>query len=223
MPRAWRSTPPRGRIYWANINNNTISFANLDGSGAGGQLSTAGATVNSPIGVAIDPAAGMIYWANIGDDTISFAKLDGSGGGGQLSTAGATVNSPFSLALLRAPNGIGAPVLAGGGEVGQELSCGQGSWAPDLLGSFLYRAPQNFDYQWQKDAAEIGGATQATYTPTEPGEYSCGVTASNHAGSASQTSAPRTVSAVPVTPSGGETPVTPSGGETPGDPGPTDS
>ncbi len=80
--------PAAGRIYWANRGNDTISFAKLDGSGGGGQLSTAGATVSLPAGVAIDPAAGRIYWANEADDTISFAKLDGTGGGGQLSTAG---------------------------------------------------------------------------------------------------------------------------------------
>ena len=39
--------PAAGRIYWANNGNNTISFANLDGTG-GGQLSTAGATVGFP-------------------------------------------------------------------------------------------------------------------------------------------------------------------------------
>jgi PKD domain len=183
-------------VFWANNGNDTISFAKLDGSGGGGQLSTAGATLDSPAGVAIDPAAGRIYWANFGIDSISFASLDGSGGG-QLSTAGATMNNPNFPALLRAPAGAGAPVLAGGDQVGQELSCGEGSWAPDLLGSFLYRAPRSFAYQWQRDGADIAGATSATYTPTEPGSYSCRVTASNQAGSASQASVARAVAANP--------------------------
>ncbi len=87
------------RVYWTNFDNNTISFANLDGSGGGGQLSTAGATANSPLGVAIDPAAGRIYWANFSNNTISFANLDGSGGGGQLSTAGATASFPAGVAI----------------------------------------------------------------------------------------------------------------------------
>jgi DNA-binding beta-propeller fold protein YncE len=205
FPQGVAIDPAAGRIYWANSANNTISFANLDGSGGGGQLSTAGATVSAPVGVAIDPAAGRIYWANQNNDTISFANLDGTGGG-QLSTAGATVSTPNFPALLRTPAGTGAPSVSGGGEVGQELSCSQGSWAADLLGSFLYRAPRSFARQWRVDGADIAGATQPTYTPTAPGDYSCRVTATNQAGSTSQTSAPRTVSATPTPPTPDPTP-----------------
>ena len=88
-----------GRIYWANAdtNNDTISYARLDGSG-GGQLNTAGATVDWPIGLAIDAAAGRIYWTNYVGGTISYARLDGSGGG-QLNTAGATVSAPVGMAI----------------------------------------------------------------------------------------------------------------------------
>ena len=45
------------RVYWAN-GNNTISFANLDGSGGGAQLDISGATSNGPRGVDIDPVTG---------------------------------------------------------------------------------------------------------------------------------------------------------------------
>jgi PKD repeat protein len=62
-------------------------------------------------------------------------------------------------------------------------------WAADLPGSSLYRAPESFAYQWRLGTADIGGATAADYTPTAPGSYTCRVTASNQAGSASQTSA----------------------------------
>src|SRR5690348_5485219 len=72
------------RVYWGNGDNNTISYANLDGSGGGGELNLAGATPSGPRGVAIDTAAGRIYWANQGNNTISYANLDGSGGGAQL-------------------------------------------------------------------------------------------------------------------------------------------
>jgi DNA-binding beta-propeller fold protein YncE len=199
--------PAAGRIYWANYHSNdTISFANLDGSGGGGQLSTAGAPASGPVGVAIDPAAGRIYWANFSNNTIGFANLDGSGGA-DLSIAGATARSSNSPALLKAPSGAGAPALAGGGQVGEQISCSQGSWAPDLLSSFLYRAPRSFTYQWRKDGSDIAGATQATYTPTSPGEYSCRVTATNQAGSTSQTSAPRTVSETPPPPEPTPTPI----------------
>ena len=69
------------------------------------------------------------------------------------------------------------------------LGCSRGTWAPDLLGSFLYRAPQSFAYQWRLNATDIGGATTGHYTPTAAGSYSCRVIATNAAGSATQTSA----------------------------------
>lgn len=69
------------------------------------------------------------------------------------------------------------------------LSCSQGSWAPDLLGSFLYRAPAGFAFQWSRDGVGLPGASASTLTADEPGSYRCTVTASNFAGSTSQTSA----------------------------------
>jgi low density lipoprotein receptor-related protein 5/6 len=87
------------RIYWGNGDNDTISYANLDGSGGGGQLNLAGATPSNPRGVAIDIAAGRIYWANQGNNTISYANLDGSGGGDQLNISGATASKPHGLAI----------------------------------------------------------------------------------------------------------------------------
>ena len=57
-------------VYWANGSDNTISFANLNGSG-GGNLNTAGANVERPAGVAVDPAAGRVYWANHDGEPIS--------------------------------------------------------------------------------------------------------------------------------------------------------
>jgi len=176
-----------GRIYWTNNGVNTISFANLDGSG-GGDLNTAGVTPEGPRGAAIDPAAGRIYWTNVSNSTISFANLTG-GGGGTLNTAAATVNVPDFPALLEAPAGSGVPAIEGGSSPGSVLSCSQGSWAPDLLGSFLYRAPRSISYQWLKDGQANTGATAKTLTATETGNYTCQVTATNAAGSASQTSA----------------------------------
>jgi hypothetical protein len=176
-----------GRIYWpGNGLAGKISFAKLDGSG-GGDLPTGVATVEGPVGVAVDPLAGRIYWASQTANKISFAKLDGSGGG-DLSTASATVENPSFVALLRAPSGTGAPSVSGDAKAGAPLSCSAGSWAPDLLPSFLYRAPRSFAYQWLRDGAEVGGAQEATFTPSEPGAYACRVTATNHAGAGAQTS-----------------------------------
>jgi len=105
------------RIYWSNYDNNTISYANLDGTG-GGQIQTTGATVNGPMGLAIDPAAGRVYWANWGNPggtgvTISYANLDGSGGGGNLPTGAATVVGPHGLAIDHAAGRIYWPNYEG--------------------------------------------------------------------------------------------------------------
>jgi DNA-binding beta-propeller fold protein YncE len=181
-----------GRIYTSWTSGSKISFANLDGSG-GGDLAITGTTVSDPRGVAIDPVAGMIYWGNDGTHEISFANLDGSGGG-NLDTTGATaLYYPAYPALLRVPSGTGVPEITGGSAFGSTLSCSQGSWGPDLLGAFLYRAPQSFAYRWSRDGADISGASSRLITANSPGEYRCRVTATNHAGSRAQTSDPHTV------------------------------
>jgi DNA-binding beta-propeller fold protein YncE len=176
--------PAARRIYWANTYGEKVSYASLDNTG-GGDLDTTGATVINPAGVAIDAAAGRIYWGNAAAEQISFANLDGSGGG-DLNTSGATANGPNYPVLLKAPSGTGVPAISRDGET---LRCSRGDWAADLLGSFVYRAPQSFAYRWLKDGAEIAGADQATYGPGEPGAYACRVTAANEAGAATQTSA----------------------------------
>jgi hypothetical protein len=140
-------------------------------------------------------SAGRIYWTNNGDDSIRGAPLAGRGAVDTLySGSGQGVNGPSFLAVLGVPLGTGAPSISGGGQLGQRLSCSRGTWAADLLGSYLYRAPQSFAYQWLLGGSDVGGATLAAYTPTAPGSYTCRVTATNHAGSTKQTSAPVTVS-----------------------------
>ena len=182
--------PAANKIYWANLSSGAIRVANLDGSGTASDLFGGEA---SPAGVAIDPAANKIYWGNFGSGAIRVANLDGTGTASDLFTGQGLANFP---ALLRAPTGTGPPTISGEPRVGEELSCSQGNWAPDLLGAFLFRAPRSsFEYQWLMDGGEIGGETAPTFTPTEPGTYACRVTASNQAGSSSQTSADVTVPA----------------------------
>jgi hypothetical protein len=163
-------------------------------------------------------APGRIYWANGGDHPSQPSSLANSirraplaGGGGVDTLYGSAQGSPLGVAVLRAPEGIAPPVVSwslilefggwqfGGGHSGlvdRRLSCSRGTWAADLPGCFLYRAPQaqSFSYQWQLNGADIGGATGSGYTPNAPGSYTCRVTAANRAGSASQTSAAFTVS-----------------------------
>lgn len=142
--------------------------------------------------------ADRIYWGN-GNDTVSYANLDGSGGGGLLNISGASPSDPRFVAILRAPAGTGAPQVAGGTAPGAVLSCSGATWAPDLLESFLYRVPESIAYQWTRDGAEVAGATDSSYTAYAPGDYRCRVTATNAAGSTSQTSDPHTVPSPPET------------------------
>ena len=86
----------------------------------------------------------------------------------------------------------GRPKISGGAKTGKELTCQKGTWAPDLLGAFLYRAPASFAYQWQRNGSNI--ATGPTFTPSLAGDYTCTVTATNQAGSTpSQTSSVKKV------------------------------
>lgn len=86
------------RIYWANEgSSNNISFANLDGSGGGGDLDLTGATETNASGLALYPAGGKIFWGNPGF-VISFANLDGTGGGGDLNLGGNVASSAQSVA-----------------------------------------------------------------------------------------------------------------------------
>ncbi len=177
-----------GKVYWSDYAAGKISYANLNGSGAG-DLNTTGATVVGPFGVAVDPVAGRVYWANEGAGKISYANVNGSGGA-DLDTTGATMELPAFPVLLKAPSPGAVPLASGGPKPGSTLSCAAGGWAPDLLESFLYRAPQSTAIQWLDNGQAIPGATTSSLTAAAVGTYSCQSIATNHAGSTSQTSAP---------------------------------
>jgi hypothetical protein len=190
-----------GRIYWANFSNSAISYATLNSPG-GADLSGGTATLVQPAGVALDPMTGRIYWANAVRTPISFVNLNGTGGT-DLGTV-YPLGNQFP-ALLRAPVGAGAPVITGRSTTGSVMSCSHGTWAADVLGAFLYRAPQTFAYQWSLGGTDIPGATANSYTPSAAGDYRCRVSASNFVGSAVQTSTPRTITLSPSTPPGSGT------------------
>ena len=183
-PEGGAIDPSTGRLFFSDERGAAISFANLRGSG-GGELSTGQATVNIPSGVAIDPFAGKLYWANQNGGAISSANLDGSGGA-DLNIAGSPSNNASMPALLEAPRGAGAPAVSQSSSV---LSCSQGSWGSDLNAQQLYQAPQTFAYSWTENGRAMPGAATNSITATTPGKYACTVTATNQAGSTSQTSA----------------------------------
>jgi len=183
--------PGAQRVYWGNAGGTKISVAGVDGTNAS-DLSVSGATVFEPIGMALDPVAGRIYWANYGVNKLSFANLDGSNGA-DVSVTNATVYRPGFVSLLDHPTGDGPPDVTGEATVGSTLSCSDGSWAPDVPPSSFYRAPESLAFQWSRGGVDIGSATARTVVASAPGDYRCRVTATNAAGSSSQTSAPVTV------------------------------
>jgi DNA-binding beta-propeller fold protein YncE len=174
--------PAAGKLYWGDESSGAIRVGVPDGSAPAQNLFTG---ESNPFGVALDPIVGKIYWATV----VPGAIRSGSLSGGSASSSFTGESTPYFPALLRSPVGTGTPQVSGASTAGSMLSCSQGSWAPDLLGAFLYRAPRSFAYRWTFNGADIIGATSNSYTAPASGTYACRVTATNQAGSTSQTSA----------------------------------
>ena len=173
-----------GKIYWADEFQGLIRVGNLDGTGATNLFATDGG-VGQIGGLALDPGTGKLYWGDAQTQTIEVANADGTGTPQSLFS---TEPNAWFVALLRAPAATGAPQVTGSGTPGTPLSCSPGSWAGDVPNMLFYRAPRTFAYQWFVNGAIIPGATATTYTPPAAGRYTCQVTASNQAGSTSQSS-----------------------------------
>jgi len=192
--------PVAGRVYWLDEESERISYANLNGGG-GGDISLTGAPFDEPYGLALDPSIGRFYWGNYGQEeetgnAIGFANL--AGGFGGITPLTAPVDGPQDPVILKSPSGTGVPTIARNPKAPAELTCSSGGWGPDYAGSFVYQAPRTLAYQWTQNGAAIPGATTPALLATTPGSYACTVTAANHAGSASQGSAPVNVNASTV-------------------------
>ncbi len=97
-------------------------------------------------------------------------------------TSTAASNSLLVPAAAGAPHNTAAPVLSGDPEVGQTLSCSNGSWD---------NSPGAFAYAWLRDGVAISGQVSASYKVTAPDQghsLSCEVKATNGSGSASAAS-----------------------------------
>ena len=186
-PLGVAADPAAGKIYWTDLGSGVVRVGPLGGSGVGPAQTLFGG--ETPSGPAIDPTTNKIYWTSfLSGSGIRVGNLDGTG------TASTLFNGEnFSLfaALVKAPANTAPPAISGGDEVGSELTCQTGTWAPDLLASFLFRAPASFAVQWQRNGSNI--ATGPTLSATQAGDYTCTVTATNQAGSNSATSAVKTV------------------------------
>lgn len=181
--------PTSGRLYWldSSTGKEVLAFTGLLGGGVN-SISLAGADKGG-YGIAVDPVLGKAYWGNYGNEksatnAIGFTSLSGVNGG--FTPVAAPVDGPQDPVIIKSPGAAGAPQLTQSKAL---LSCSQGTWAGDYPGSSVYQSPRAYVYQWSLNGVPIAGATAPTLTATTPGAYACTVTATNQAGSASQSGA----------------------------------
>jgi hypothetical protein len=94
-----------------------------------------------------------------------------------------------SLWIVESPTTTADPSISGGSTTGSTLTCNDASWNTDISGARLSRLPDaTRNYLWFRNGTVILGTGGSTYLATEPGSYTCTVSASNVAGPA--TSAP---------------------------------
>ncbi len=179
------------RIYWTNFDGPIFS-ANLNGS----DVSAVASPLSSAIGIAVDSEQGRIFWGDFRENQIGFGSLDNTGRD-RINTGSGSVEFPFFVALLKAPRAVEPPTVFRSAAQASLLACGLGSWAPDLPGSFLFRAPHTLAFEWIRNGKVVQGAKQSSLmADARGGDYQCRVTAQNHAGSTSQTSSPLHIAAL---------------------------
>jgi hypothetical protein len=97
--------------------------------------------------------------------------------GGNVTNAAMATAINAALALIEPPANTALPVASGTGAVGDTLSVTNGTWN---------YAPTSYAYHWRRGAAQIAGATSATYVlqaADSGNNVSCQVTATNSVGS----------------------------------------
>ena len=150
--------------------------------------------------------------SNGSNQIVQYVKIDSSGTPGTVEDLSATGQSAYNLHLttdssgnshvvwrrsngsnfiiqyrgeVNTPSNSTAPSISGTAEVGNELTCSNGSWDGRGDDSITY------SYQWNRDSSAISGATSSAYTLTSSDAgttITCTVTATNFAGSTSATS-----------------------------------
>ena len=178
-----------GRLFWVEFGINSVWTAGLNGTEKSEVVQGVSAAINQPYGLAYDPGLNRLYWANFGVDESTKGALGSATPGfpaREITPTGVAVNDPHDVLVIKSPTGTATPqVTISSGR----LQCSQGSWGPDYVSSFVYQSPRSFAFRWTFNGQQIAGASEASYAPTLSGSYACVVTATNQAGSSSQTSA----------------------------------
>lgn len=207
--------PAADKIYWASTvggpgGDGAIGYADLDGSGGAADLNVAGAQLQHPASVALDPGAGRIYWSNgSAGGPISYANLDGSGGG-VLDTAGASMDEPKGIAIDPA-NGRIYWANVGDSTIGWAALDGSGGGTLDTAGATdhfpngLAVDPEAGKVYWDNPESVPGVISSANLDGSGGSDLATpGATASPELGQMALFKAPRSTSAPQV--SGGSQP-----------------
>lgn len=181
------------RLYFSYHDSDGDRLVSTDLAGADCRVITA-SPVPGELGttMAIDTRAGYAYlpnWdAGAGSDEGAVARQSLATPFGRewvVPWASADDDSTGIALLVKAPSvsgSTGAMSPTGTITLSQQLSCSAPQWESDLPGVRVFQAPASTSYAWQRDGTDIAGATGSTYSPTEPGVYTCAVEASNWAG-----------------------------------------
>lgn len=159
-------SPRGGLLATANQLDDSVSVFSVN-QGSGALTPVSGSPVETGAGpgsVAFSPSGALLATAN----------SSGSGGVSVFFTGPSPVTTP--------PVSTTPPTITGATKPGGILTCLQGSWT---------NTPTTFAYQWYRNGTSLAGFTSSTYklgTLDEGATFTCVVTATNAAGSASASS-----------------------------------
>jgi hypothetical protein len=180
-----------------NLESDTSSQCGLGGAGAADLLVSA---APFPSGLSLN-----------GGPTATLALLPGApeiAAGGTCSAAAGVdqrelprpAGCDIGAFQTQLPANTASPAIAGTGQLGQTLSCSQGSWTGDgVLSAAGMVGALSYSYLWKRGATAIAGATTSSYTTGLPdigAQISCTVTATGAYGQGSVTTGAVTVPGV---------------------------
>ncbi len=207
------------RLYAASSGDSRIAWTEQDGSGAG-DLDTTGLDTQGVSGMALDSVSRRLYWVT--SDSVMWKSLDDSGSGRLIEAD--TAGEAGGMVIIRAPEAVDAPGIAGGDQVGTTLTCSEPEWRPDAPEARFFMAPSETSFAWYRDGDLIPGEVGGSLLASEDGAYTCRASGTNPGGTSQSGLSPiQEVEAPgPTGPTGPTSPTGPTGPTSPtGTTGPT--